>query len=163
MKHPQTPFVYNGYHFIPQEHLSDMSFEDMTKQLKSDFKLGFSDYKWGKHPYSPEDFYKAHGYKVDGKYYFDTFLCKETGKIYIPGDHELFEWTDGSSDPREKSLRISMCYQVSGYVSVPVPADMTLEEAIKYAKENIDGIPLPDHPEYICDSEELDENGAFFI
>lgn len=163
MEHPQIPFEYNGYHFIPQEHLSDMSLEDMTKQLRSDLKLGFSDYEWGKHHYSPEEFYKAHGYKVDGEYYFDTFLCQETGKVYIPGEHELFEWTDGSPDSGEKTLRISMCYQVCGFVSVSVPADMTLEEAIKYAQENLDDIPLPAYAEYIEDSAELDEESAFFI
>ena len=94
MKHQQTLFEYYGYHFIPQERLpAEMTYlKEMNKHLKSDFDLGFSNYSWGKHPYSYESFYSAHGYKVDDEYYYDTFLCKENGKIYIPGEHELFQW-----------------------------------------------------------------------
>ncbi len=95
-KHPKTEFEYHGFHFIPQEHLpiEMTSLEAMSNHIRSDHNLGFSDYEWGKIPYSSDDFYVAHGYKVNGEYYFDTFLCKETGKVYIPGEHELFEWND---------------------------------------------------------------------
>ena len=47
-----------------------------------------------------------------------------------------------------------MAYYTS---SIEVPADYTLEEAIAYAKEHIDEIPIKSDLEYIGESDELDE------
>ena len=44
---------------------------------------------------------------------------------------------------------------------IEVPEDMTLEEAIEYARVNIDDIPLTEL-EYIPDSDELDEENCDF-
>lgn len=95
--HPKDEFEYHGFHFVP---LAQLPVEMKTKQnqitlhLKSDHNLGFSNYEWGKIAYSYDDFYAAHGYKVNDEYYYDLFLCKETGKTYIPGENELFEWVE---------------------------------------------------------------------
>ena len=45
--------------------------------------------------------------------------------------------------------------------SIEVPDDMTLEEAIEYAKEHLDEIPCGEL-EYISDSDELDEENCDF-
>ena len=45
--------------------------------------------------------------------------------------------------------------------SIEVPDDMTLEEAVEYAKEHLDEIPCGEL-EYISDSDELDEENCDF-
>ena len=45
--------------------------------------------------------------------------------------------------------------------SIEVPDEMTLEEAIEYAKLHINEIPLGEM-EYISDSDELDEDNCDF-
>ena len=45
--------------------------------------------------------------------------------------------------------------------SIEVPDDMTIEEAIKYAKEHLNEIPCGEL-EYIPDSDELDEENCDF-
>ena len=51
-----------------------------------------------------------------------------------------------------------MAVQNSG---IEVPHDMTIEEAIKYAKEHLNEIPCGEL-EYISDSDELDEENCDF-
>lgn len=46
--------------------------------------------------------------------------------------------------------------------SIQVPADYTFEQAIKYAKEHIDEIPITSDLEYIGDTDELDEENCSF-
>ena len=45
--------------------------------------------------------------------------------------------------------------------SIEVPADMSEEEAIEYANEHLDEIPL-ETLEYVSDSDELDEENCSF-
>lgn len=45
--------------------------------------------------------------------------------------------------------------------SIEVPDDMTIEEAIKYAREHLNEIPCG-KLEYISDSDELDEENCDF-
>lgn len=45
--------------------------------------------------------------------------------------------------------------------SIDVPDEMTLEEAIEYAKDHINEIPLG-AMEYVSDSDELDEENCDF-
>ena len=44
---------------------------------------------------------------------------------------------------------------------IEVPMDMTIEEAIKYAKEHIDEINIGEL-EYVSDSDEIDEENCSF-
>ena len=44
---------------------------------------------------------------------------------------------------------------------IDVPDDMTLEEAIKYAKAHLDEVPLG-QLEYVRDSDQLDEDNCDF-
>jgi len=46
--------------------------------------------------------------------------------------------------------------------SIKVPEDYTLEQAIAYAKEHIDEIPIESDLEYIGESDELDEEHCKF-
>lgn len=45
--------------------------------------------------------------------------------------------------------------------SIEVPDDMTIEEAIEYAKKHLDEIPLGEM-QYVSDSDELDEDNCDF-
>lgn len=83
-------FEYNGYHFEPERNLKeceDKNLYTLSKHLRSDRELGMCDYDWKKCNYSLEKFYTAScGSKCD------LFRCVENGKLYIPGEHELFEF-----------------------------------------------------------------------
>lgn len=61
-----------------------------------------------------------------------------------------------------KKLNVALIYSVCGNSSIMVPDDMTLEEAIEYAKEHIAEIPTPYDAEYICDSDIIDEENCNF-
>lgn len=45
---------------------------------------------------------------------------------------------------------------------IEVPKDLSYEEAIEYAKEHIQDIPLGSPLEYVEDSDELDEENCYF-
>ena len=63
----------------------------------------------------------------------------------------------------KKTLKISMSYMVAGDVFIEVPANWSLEQASKYAADHIQDLELPSHPEYICDSADVDEETAEFV
>lgn len=83
-------FKYSNYHFEPERNLKeceDKNLYTLSKQLRSDRELGMCDYDWKKYNYSLKKFYTAScGSKCD------LFRCVENGKLYIPGEHELFEF-----------------------------------------------------------------------
>ena len=83
-------FEYNGYHFtavgqFPKGYNLE---EAMNSQISSDREMGLSNYDWAKHTYSHSAFYKA-----SGNSQADVFRCIENGKLYLPGDNELFCYT----------------------------------------------------------------------
>ena len=95
-------FEFQGYHFEPVGVFSQkMSFSDISRGTVSHTELNMSDAPDALHPYSHTRFYDAaHDVKAD------VFRCLETGKLYMPGDHELFEYV-GDYEPflqQEKSL-----------------------------------------------------------
>lgn len=61
-----------------------------------------------------------------------------------------------------KTLNVTIFYTMVGESSIMVPDNLSLEEAIQYAKDHIDDIPTPLHGEYVCDSDELDEENCDF-
>ena len=83
-------FKYSNYHFEPERNLKeyeDKNLYTLSKHLRSDRELGMCDYHWKKCNYSLKKFYTAScGSKCD------LFRCVENGKLYIPGEHELFEF-----------------------------------------------------------------------
>ena len=78
---------FGGYHFEPVGNLTDGHDMDklMKEEIASDRELGLSAYDWAKAAYSHKDFYAATG---DSK--ADVFRCAENGKLYLPGENELF-------------------------------------------------------------------------
>lgn len=60
-----------------------------------------------------------------------------------------------------KKLHVTVTCMAVYNSSIEVPDGMTLEEAIEYAKEHINEIPLGEM-EYISDSDELDEENCDF-
>lgn len=60
-----------------------------------------------------------------------------------------------------KRLNVAVTCMAVYNSSIEVPKEMTLEEAIEYAKEHINEIPLGEM-EYISDSDELDEENCDF-
>lgn len=61
-----------------------------------------------------------------------------------------------------KTFNVSVQCMATYTSSIEVPDNMTREEAIEYAKEHIDEIPIKSELEYIGDSEELDEENCYF-
>ena len=85
-------FSYGGFHFIPvrQFEKDEGDFFALSKRLAIDPILGLSaDAERQKHPYSHKDFYAATADKT-----CDIFRCLENGKLYVPGDRELFIYHD---------------------------------------------------------------------
>lgn len=60
-----------------------------------------------------------------------------------------------------KTLNVTVICAAVYNSSIEVPDEMTLEEAIGYAKEHINEIPCGEL-EYISDSDELDEENCGF-
>lgn len=61
-----------------------------------------------------------------------------------------------------KKLNVTIICQSSYNSSINVPDNYTLEQAIQYAKEHINEIPIMSDLEYISDSDILDEENCDF-
>ena len=82
-------FEFRGYHFTAAGKLpKGYDINEISKVISSDRELGMSSYDWAKHTYSHYSFYLASG---DSQ--ADLFRCLENGKVYLPGDNELFCYT----------------------------------------------------------------------
>ena len=96
-------FEYNGFHFEAAGSLPDHSeMREIVKNTVSKNELGISDYGDGKLPYSHGSFYEASTAKTA-----DVFRCIETGKYYLPGEHELFEYVGEFVPYLQKETEIS--------------------------------------------------------
>lgn len=62
---------------------------------------------------------------------------------------------------KTKKLNVTVTCMAVYNSNIEVPDDMTLEEAIEYAKVHINEIPIGEM-EYISDSDELDEENCDF-
>lgn len=85
-------FEYNGYHFEPERSLKECEKKDIctfTQHIRTDRELGMCNYNvaWRKCDYSWGKFYEA---SHDSP--LDLFRCVENGKLYVPCEHELFEF-----------------------------------------------------------------------
>lgn len=60
-----------------------------------------------------------------------------------------------------KTLNVTVQCMAVYNSSIEVPDDMSLEEAIEYAKNHLDEIPL-EELEYVSDSDTLDEENCDF-
>ncbi|MDR1668913.1 MAG: hypothetical protein LBR76_03020 [Oscillospiraceae bacterium] len=99
-------FEYGGYHFKPVRQFMDgETVRPLTgdsrpwkndaqyamRNMASDFSLGISAYDWKKTDaaYSIDSFYEASGGNTA-----DIFRCIENGKLYVPGENELFLYSE---------------------------------------------------------------------
>ena len=97
-------FEYGGYHFKPYRQFrkgevkrrlagdsrpwkTDVQYE--MRNMRSDHELGLSRYDWKKAEYSHGGFYAASG-NNDA----DIFKCVENGRLYVPYDNELFQYSE---------------------------------------------------------------------
>ena len=88
-KPERDSFEFRGYHFTAVGKLpKGYDINEISKVISSDRELGMSSYDWAKNTYSHYSFYLASG---DSQ--ADLFLCLENGKVYLPGDNELFCYT----------------------------------------------------------------------
>lgn len=61
-----------------------------------------------------------------------------------------------------KKFTITVLYTSVGTVTIDVPKEYTLAQAIQWAKENINQIPLPYNAEYVDGSFMIDEETCDF-
>lgn len=61
-----------------------------------------------------------------------------------------------------KKLHISMAYTFVGDTWIDVPDELTFEEAVEYAKEHIDNIPVASNAEYVPFSDSFEEEDCDF-
>ena len=88
-KPERESFEFRGYHFTAVGMLpKGYDINEISKVISSDQELGMSNYDWAKHTYSHYSFYLA-----SGDSHADLFRCLENGKVYLPGDNELFCYT----------------------------------------------------------------------
>lgn len=63
---------------------------------------------------------------------------------------------------KTKSFNLTYQYSMIGTVTIDVPENLTLEEAIQYAKDNIEDIPLPTDSSYLTGSCLVDDENCDF-
>lgn len=63
---------------------------------------------------------------------------------------------------RTKRLNIKMAYTFVGDTYIDVPAELTLEEAVEYAREHLSEIPVAENATYIPDSDDFDLDDCEF-
>ena len=63
---------------------------------------------------------------------------------------------------KTKTLNVTCSCMATYNSSIKVPADMSLEDAIEYAKEHIDEIDIDTPLEYVGDSDSIDEDNCEF-
>ena len=63
---------------------------------------------------------------------------------------------------KTKTLNVTCSCMATYSSSIEVPADMSLEDAIKYAKEHIDRINVTEL-EYVYDSDSINEGSCSFL
>ncbi len=98
-------FTYADKTFIPyrvfteEEKAEDMP--EFSKRLAHDHDLGIADlsYFYSIYPYSHDDFYEAARQSK-----CDIFLCEENGKLYVPGQNELFMFLGEKSMYEDKTI-----------------------------------------------------------
>lgn len=102
-------FEYGGLHFKPYRKFEKRDTLPNPKphrykervvnmeNMRSDRELGISKYDGRKADYSHESFYQASGGSTH-----DIFQCLENGKLYVPAENELFQYTEPKQKKKSK-------------------------------------------------------------
>lgn len=87
-------FTYHGFHFCPVGMFPAGcdSLKDCSWHMRRKVEPYMSTYDWAKYPYKHNDFYRAAGNSGKDQ---DVFYCLETGRLYVPGENELFGYFGG--------------------------------------------------------------------
>ena len=115
-------FEYGGFHFTPVRQFArnEGDFFAISRRLESAPQLGLCTYQdRQKAPYGYDGFYAASTDKD-----CDIFRCEETGRLYVPGQNELFIYHEPQQ--REKasvtaSLRAGKTVGTGGHRKKPGP------------------------------------------
>lgn len=85
----RNEFEYQGYHFIPVKRLQ--SDTEIDSHIFTEKMLGMNNYHfdYSRIKWDYDEFYRASGSSE-----YDVFQCIENGILYIPGEHELFGWSE---------------------------------------------------------------------
>ena len=93
-------FTYEGFHFEPVGVLGEnFDVNVIVRNTISHNELGMSVYANAERPYTHAAFYAA-----AGGIKADVFRCLETGRLYLPGSNELFEYT-GTFEPYQEQAK----------------------------------------------------------
>lgn len=65
-------------------------------------------------------------------------------------------------EAKTRTLNLTVKCQASYSSRIEVPADLTLNEAIEYAKQRLDEVPIEGHLEYVSGSDVLDIDNCDF-
>ena len=97
-------FEYGGKHFVPVRKFEkkDGDFYQITRRLRTDREFGFFRADcYGKDSqkadYNHEEFYAASTDKT-----CDIFQCMENGKLYVPCEYELQEYSEPPQQNRRR-------------------------------------------------------------
>jgi len=103
-------FEYGGYHFTPYRKFRKGEIDRPApndsrpwkndaqyamRNMRTDFELGL--FK-GDRPHKRQDYSYDCFYAASGNSDCDIFRCMETGRLYVPGENELF----GYKEPRSR-------------------------------------------------------------
>ena len=94
MKNPNT-FQYGEYHFLPVGNIPKNEPIYKTSQYlhsDKDMRMWSETYE-GVHGKADKIYSHSEFYKASGNSKCDVFKCLENRKLYLPGEHELFEYT----------------------------------------------------------------------
>lgn len=95
------------------------------------------------------------------KYIFNVLSLSDEEIIAKFGEIMDYPYTDLPDGKPTRRLNVTVLCQACYNSSIEVPEDLSFEEAIKYAKNHLDDIPLG-RLDYVPDSDQLDEENCDF-
>lgn len=120
-------FWYNRHCFMPYAKLpTDKGFSSITKKLYSTYKAEFTSYDLvfdGPPQYDYQSFYQAAGESEA-----DLFFCLQDGRLYCPGQNELFLWT--GTTPTSAEVRETTCTRMAMSTWAYIKADYDSIEGV---------------------------------
>ena len=108
-------FEYNGRHFVPVGKMTE-DYDDAIKHTRSNYDRERNAYLFDGKPWE----YQWSTFSAAAKTKADVFRCIENGKIYIPGENELFEYTGKYSALEEGEENSSSSLFVEGQAFVKI-------------------------------------------
>lgn len=112
-------FEYGGFHFTPVRRFrtKEGDFSAISRRLATDPELGICTYQdRQKVPYDYKGFYAASTDKD-----CDIFRCEENGRLYVPGENELFIYHE--PERRKRDSVTAALSQKKGMPGMPKAPD----------------------------------------